>query len=115
MRDAYCYAAGAASMPNQAAEVLIRSEQQVGDFAALAAEADARTAACTDDPCTNHVLTRAHSTLALRITTPEKAAAQAVRAWRAYRAQDGLKSGDIGTGPIAGPAQAGPPASGQGC
>ena len=102
-------------MPNQAAEVLIRSEQQVGDFAALAAEADARTAACTDDPCTNHVLTRAHATLALRITTPEKAAAQTVRAWRAYRAQDGLKSGDIGTGPIAGPAQAGPPASGQGC
>jgi len=37
-------------MPNQAAEVLIRSEQQVGDFAALAAEADARTAACTDVP-----------------------------------------------------------------
>ena len=101
-------------MPNQAAEVLIRSEQQVGDFAALAAEADARTAACTDDPWTNHVLTRAHATLALRITIPEKAAAQAVRAWRAYRAQDGLKSGDIGTGPIAGPAQAGPQASGRG-
>jgi hypothetical protein len=37
-------------MPNQAAEVLIRSEQQVGDFAALDAEAYARTAACTDVP-----------------------------------------------------------------
>jgi hypothetical protein len=30
------------------------------------------------------------------------------------RAQDGLKSGDIGTGSIAGPAQAGPRASGRG-
>lgn len=80
------WAACPADSVTRAAEVLIRSEQQGGDFAALAAEADALSAACRDDPYTNHVLTRAHATLALRMTTPEKAAAQAVLAWRAYRA-----------------------------
>ena len=80
------WAACPADSVTRAAEVLIRSEQQGGDFAALAAEADALSAACRDDPYANHVLTRAHATLALRMTTPEMAAAQAVLAWRAYRA-----------------------------
>lgn len=70
----------------RAADLFTLSQRPDADFAALSGQAGELSAACKEDPYANRVLVSLHVNLVMKATVPAEAQAQAVLAWRAYRA-----------------------------
>ncbi|MBU6320805.1 MAG: hypothetical protein KGS00_14290, partial [Alphaproteobacteria bacterium] len=70
----------------RAVDLFTISQRPDADFASLSGQAGELSAACKEDPYANRVLANLHVNLVLKAKVPAEAQAQAVLAWRAYRA-----------------------------
>ena len=70
----------------RAVDLFTLSQRPDANFTSLSGQAGELSAACTEDPYANRVLANLHVNLVMKATVPADAQAQAVLAWRAYRA-----------------------------